>query len=459
MELPYFNPYTIKVVEEIQTSTQAERTPWLQENHFNLFFLDSSQIMMDMMTDSGTGGLSAQQWAAMMTADESYAGSLSFSRLQKTIQRLTGFKYVIPAHQGRATENVLMPALIKKGSVVPGNRQFFTTDIHIQRNGGKCIDCTIDEAQNIKSDYPFKGNVNLEKLEQIYKQHKHNIPCCLLTITCNSVGGQAVSLENIKAVHQLSQEYEIPVIYDAARFAQNAYFIKTREEAYKEKSIKEIVKDIFDHSEGMFMSAKKDGLVNMGGFIALRDQHLFQKTSVNAVLFEGFTTYGGMSGMNMNALAQGLEEATSYSYLKSRIHQVEYLSQKLLSYGIPLLRPDAGHAVFLDALKILPHVPREESPSHTLAVELYKEGGIRAGNGELFSGSKNKETGEIDYPENELLRLTVPQREFTQNHLDYAAAVIKNVYERRDQITKGYNIIYEPEAPVMKMFMVQLQKA
>lgn len=458
MELPYFDPYRVKMVEEIAISTAADRKKWLAETQYNLFELHSSQIMVDLLTDSGTGGLSAKQWAAMMTGDESYAGSESFENLKNTVKKLTGYKYLVPAHQGRASENVLFSALIKEGDIVPGNLHFFTTQIHIEKNGGSTIDCTCVEAKNVENDLPFKGNVDLEKLEHVYKTYgRDRIPCCVLTITCNSVGGQPVSMANIQAVSELSKKYGIPVLYDAARFAQNAYFIKTKEEGYKDKSIREIVRKTFDLADGMFMSSKKDGLVNMGGFIALNDESLYKKTSVTAVLYEGFITYGGMSGRTMNALAQGLREVTTFTFLKSRIGQVEYLSEKLTEYGISHQQPVAGHAVFLDALKILPSVPREEFPSHVLAVELYLEGGIRAGNGNVFPVGKD-EGGKPKFAQNDLLRLTVPQRLYTRSHLDYVAAVIHNVRKRQDKLTRGYKVSYEPEAKVMKMFGVKFEK-
>ncbi|MFN3020152.1 tryptophanase [Chryseobacterium sp. TY3] len=458
MKLPYAEPFRIKMVENIQQSTKEQREQWLKEADYNLFNLKSSQVYIDLLTDSGTGAMSDRQWAALMTGDESYAGSRSFQELQSTVERITGFPYLLPTHQGRAAENVLFSVLVKEGDVVPGNSHFDTTKGHIEFRKAHAIDCTIDEAFDINDLYPFKGNIDLNKLEEVYKSHpKENIPFCLVTVTCNSSGGQPVSLENIKAVRELSNKYGIPVYFDAARFAENAYFVQQREEGQKERSIKEICKEMFSYGDGMTMSSKKDGLVNIGGFIALNNQEVFEKASNFTIIYEGFITYGGMAGRDMAALAVGLDEATESAYLESRISQVEYLGNKLIEYGVPVQKPIGGHAVFVDALSFLPNISREEFPAQTLGLELYIEAGIRGVEIGTLLADRDPETRENRYPKLELLRLAIPRRTYTNNHMDYIAAAVSNVYERRNEINKGYKIIKEPA--ILRHFTVKLDKA
>ena len=458
MKLPYAEPFRIKMVENIQQSTKEQREQWLKEADYNLFNLKSSQVYIDLLTDSGTGAMSDRQWAALMTGDESYAGSRSFQELQSTVERITGFPYLLPTHQGRAAENVLFSVLVKEGDVVPGNSHFDTTKGHIEFRKAHAIDCTIDEAFDINDLYPFKGNIDLNKLEEVYKSHpKENIPFCLVTVTCNSSGGQPMSLENIKAVRELSNKYGIPVYFDAARFAENAYFVQQREEGQKERSIKEICKEMFSYGDGMTMSSKKDGLVNIGGFIALNNQEVFEKASNFTIIYEGFITYGGMAGRDMAALAVGLDEATESAYLESRISQVEYLGNKLIEYGVPVQKPIGGHAVFVDALSFLPNISREEFPAQTLGLELYIEAGIRGVEIGTLLADRDPETRENRYPKLELLRLAIPRRTYTNNHMDYIAAAVSNVYERRNEINRGYKIIKEPA--ILRHFTVKLDKA
>ncbi|KUY31339.1 tryptophanase [Elizabethkingia ursingii] len=458
MKLPYAEPYRIKMTEEIHQSAPEERAEWIKNSHYNLFNLKSSQVFIDLLTDSGTGAMSDKQWAALMTGDESYAGSRSFEQLYNTVNKLTGFKHLLPTHQGRAAENVLFSVLVKEGNIIPGNSHFDTTKGHIEFRKAHAIDCTIDEAFDINNLYPFKGNIDLNKLEKVYQEYgKEKIPFCLITITCNSSGGQPVSMENIKAVRELSNQYGIPVFFDSARFAENAYFIKKREAAYQDKSIKEIVRELYSYGDGMTMSSKKDGLVNIGGFIALNDDEVFQKASNFTIIYEGFITYGGMAGRDMAALAQGLDEATEFTYLESRISQIEYLGNKLIEYGIPIQRPIGGHAVFIDALTFLPNVPRAEFPAQTLAIELYKEAGIRGVEIGTLLADRDPETRENRYPKMELLRLAIPRKTYTNNHMDYIAAALKNVFERKNEITKGYKITWEPY--ILRHFTVHLTEA
>ena len=458
MKLPYAEPYRIKMVEEIRQSTREQREQWIKEANYNLFNLSSSKVFIDLLTDSGTGAMSDRQWSALMRGDESYAGSRSFEELHSTVQKITGFKYLLPTHQGRAAENVLFSVLVKDGDVVPGNSHFDTTKGHIEFRKAHAIDCTIDAAFDIENLFPFKGNIDLEKLEKVYKTYpKEQIPFCLITITCNSSGGQPVSLENMKAVKALSDQYGIPVYFDSARFAENAYFIKQREEGQQNRTIKEICAEIFSYGEGMTMSSKKDGLVNIGGFIALNNEEVFQKASNFTIIYEGYITYGGMAGRDMAALAVGLDEATEFKYLEGRISQVEYLGNNLQKFGVPVQKPIGGHAVFIDALKFLPNVPREQYPAQTLAIELYKEAGIRAVEIGTLLADRDPVTRENRYPKLELVRLALPRRTYTDNHMDYIAVALKNVLDRSQKITKGYNITWEP--PILRHFTVKLEEA
>jgi tryptophanase len=455
--LPYAEPYKIKMIEPMHPSTAAERRQWIKEARYNLFNLKSDQVFIDLLTDSGTGAMSQEQWSAMMTGDESYAGSRSFELLRETITSLTGFPYVIPTHQGRAAENVLFSVLVKEGNVVPGNAHFDTTKGHIEFRKATAFDCTIDAAADTRAYHPFKGNVDLNKLENVLQIYgKGRIPMIIVTITCNSTGGQPVSMKNLRQVREFGDRFGIPVIFDAARFAENAYFIKTREEGYSDRSIREIVREMFSLADGMTMSSKKDGIVNMGGFIALNSQALYREASTFNIMFEGYITYGGMSGRDMAALARGLEEATTFSYLESRIRQAHYLGQKLHDTGIPVQEPFGGHAIFVDATRFLPHLPREEYIAQTLALELYLESGVRAVEIGTLLADRDPETRENRYPKLEMVRLTIPRRVYTRNHMDYVAAALQNVFRRRDGITSGYRILYE--APIMRHFTVELEK-
>ncbi|MDP2088289.1 MAG: tryptophanase [Flavobacteriaceae bacterium] len=457
MELPYAEPFKIKMVEPIQNSTKVQRLQWIKEAHYNLFNLSSDKVFIDLLTDSGTGAMSNYQWAEMMLGDESYAGSSSFLKLKETVKKITGFEYFLPTHQGRAAENVLFSAMVKEGDVVPGNSHFDTTKGHIEFRKAKAIDCTIKEAFDATIDHPFKGNLDLNLLEDVLKSNpKEKIPLVIVTITCNTAGGQPVSMENIKGVSKLCKKYKIPLYFDAARFAENAYFIKKREKGYEHKNIKEIVKEFFAYGDGMTMSAKKDGLVNMGGFIALNNEEVFKKAMVFSIMFEGFITYGGMNGRDMGALSVGLDEATEFSYLESRVEQVAYLGAKITSYGIPVQQPFGGHAIFVDAIKFLPNIPREQFTAQTLAIELYIEGGIRGVEIGTILADRDPETRENRYPVLESVRLAIPRRTYTNNHMNYIAAVLKNVFDRRNQITSGYRIV--EEAPIMRHFTVKLEK-
>ncbi|MBS2211464.1 tryptophanase [Carboxylicivirga mesophila] len=458
MELPFSESFKIKMVEPIRKSTREERETWIKAAKYNLFNLRSDQVFIDLLTDSGTGAMSDRQWAAMMLGDESYAGASSYYNLKNAIKNILGFEYFLPTHQGRAAENVLFSALVKEGDVVPGNSHFDTTKGHIEFRKARAIDCTIDEAFDTTVDHPFKGNLDLNKLEHVLQSHpKENIPMIIVTVTCNSSGGQPVSMQNMRDVYAMAKEYGIRVLFDSARFAENAYFIKLREEGYADKSIKEIVREMYTYADGMTMSSKKDAIVNMGGFIALREEELFKKASQFNIIYEGFVTYGGMSGRDMNALAQGLDEGTEFDYLETRIKQVAYLGNKLKEFGVPVQEPFGGHAIFVDAKRFLPHIPKEEYIAQTLAIELYKEAGIRGVEIGTLLADRDPATRENRYPALELLRLAIPRRVYTNNHMDVIAVALKNVFERRNEIKRGYAIL--EEAPIMRHFTVELAPA
>ena len=371
MELPFAESWKIKMVEPIRKSTREEREQWIKEAHYNVFQLKSEQVYIDLITDSGTGAMSDRQWAGMMLGDESYAGATSFFKLKEMITKLTGFEYIIPTHQGRAAENVLFSYLVHEGDIVPGNSHFDTTKGHIEGRHAIALDCTIDAAKQTQLEIPFKGNVDPDKLQKALTEYAERIPFIIVTITNNTAGGQPVSMQNLYEVRAIADKYGKPVLFDSARFAENAYFIKMREEGYRDKTIKEITREMFSLADGMTMSAKKDGIVNMGGFIATRRADWYESAKGFCVQYEGYLTYGGMNGRDMNALAIGLDENTEFDNLETRIKQVEYLAKKLDEYGIPYQRPAGGHAIFIDAPKVLTHVPREEFPAQTLTIELY----------------------------------------------------------------------------------------
>ena len=457
MELPFAESYKMKVVENIRRSTREERAKWIKNAHYNLFNLHSDQVYIDLLTDSGTGAMSDKQWSAMMLGDESYAGASSYYKLKDAIRDITGFEYFLPTHQGRAAENVLFSALVKEGDIVPGNSHFDTTKGHIEFRKATAVDCTIDEAFHTELDHPFKGNVDLNKLEAVLKKYpREKVPMIIVTITCNSSGGQPVSLANMKAVKQLADKYNVPVFFDSARFAENAYFIKIREEAYRDKSIREIVREMFSYADGMTMSSKKDAIVNMGGFIGFRHQEDFEEATTFNILFEGFITYGGMSGRDMNALAQGLYDGTEFEYLQTRISQIAYLGKQLRDYGIPIQYPYGGHAIFIDAKRFLPNLPKEHFVAQTLAVELYLEGGVRGVEIGAIMADRDPVTRENRFPDLELVRLAIPRRVYTNNHMDYVAASLINVFDRRNEITRGVRIV--KEAPILRHFTVELEK-
>ena len=457
MNLPFAESYKIKMVEPVRRSTRNEREEWIRHAKYNLFNLRSDQVFIDLLTDSGTGAMSDRQWAAMMLGDESYAGASSYFKMKDAIYDLLGFEYFLPTHQGRAAENVLFSVLVKPGDIIPGNSHFDTTKGHIEFRHASAVDCTIKEAYDTTVHHPFKGNLDLEKLESVLNENPiEKIPFIIVTVTCNTPGGQPVSMENLRGVRTLAKKYGTRVIIDGARFAENAYFIKIREKAYAEKTIREIVKEMMGYADAMTMSSKKDAIVNIGGFIGLHEKQLFQQASVFNILFEGYITYGGMSGRDMSALAQGLYEGTEFDYLDTRIGQVAYLGTKLQEYGIPVQQPFGGHAIFVDARRFLPRVPRDQFQAQTLAVELYLEGGVRGVEIGTLLADRDPVTRENRFPALEMMRLTIPRRVYTNNHMDYVAACLKNIFDRRETITSGLRITHE--AAILRHFTVELEK-
>ena len=448
--MPYAEPWRIKVIEQVKMLTREERLQKIKQAEYNLFNLRAEDVFIDLLTDSGTGAMSDNQWSALMLGDESYAGSKSFLKMKSTISELLGFPFVLPTHQGRAAENVLFSAMIKEGDIIPGNAHFDTTKGHIEFRKAEALDCTIDEASDTKINHPFKGNLDPVKLEKAIKEHGvSKIPAVILTVTCNTGGGQPVSMENIKAVSSICKMHHIPLIFDSARFAENAYFIKIREKGYENKTIKEIVKLMFSFADGMTMSAKKDAIINIGGFIALKNEELYKQCCTYNIMFEGFITYGGMSGRDMECLSMGLRESTEYEYLHARISQVKYLGDKLKEAGIPLLEPFGGHAIYVDALKFLPHIPQLQYPAQVLGVELYVEAGVRGVEIGTVLADRDPITRAERPPKMELLRLAIPRRVYTNNHLDVIVWGLKQVYKRKENCV-GLKITYE--APIMRHF-------
>ncbi len=447
--------YKIKMIEPLKKTTREYRENLLKKVGYNLFYIDSEDVFIDLLTDSGTSAMSNSQWAAMMAGDEAYAGSSSFRRLENVVKKVMGYKYILPTHQGRAAENILFLIMINEGDYIPNNMHFDTTKAHITHKKGNAIDVVCDKAFNTTSEYPFKGNIDLDKLKNLIEgKGRDKIPLIMMTITCNSGGGQPASMENIKKVREIANEYHVPFFFDACRFAENAYFIKKRETGYEGKSIKEIVWEMMSYSDGCTFSGKKDALSNIGGFLALNDEKLYMKGANWLVLFEGFITYGGMSGRDMEAMAKGLEEVLDENYLETRIKQVEYLGKRLLEAEIPIIQPIGGHAVYIDVKRFLPNIPQDELPGQALAVELYLEAGIRSVEIGTVLAGRDPITGKNIHPKLELLRLAIPRRVYTNAHMGVVADALINIYKRREKI-RGFKFVYEP--PRLRHFLAKFQ--
>jgi len=439
-------PFIIKSVAPLRLTTREEREKYLTEANYNLFKIKAQHVLIDLLTDSGTGAMSTEQWAAIMRGDESYAGSPSFQRFESSIKDIFGFKYVIPTHQGRAAERILFSTMCKEGDIVPNNTHFDTTRANVEYRGAQAVDLVCEEGKDPQKISPFKGNMDVRKLRNlIEKEGADKIPLCMLTITNNSGGGQPVSMENVKEVKKVLEEYDIPLYFDAARFAENAYFIKLREGGYQDISVKNIVREMMSYADGCTMSAKKDGLANIGGFICTNDNKLAQAEKDLLILTEGFPTYGGLAGRDLDAIAVGLQEVLEEDYLSYRLAEAKYLGERLVEIGYPIVQPPGGHAVYIDAKTMLQHIPQSQYPGQALSVELYLAGGIRTVEiGSVMFGKVDPKTKKETPAAMELVRLALPRRTHTQSHIDYVIEVAKDVYKNKDNI-KGIKITEQPQ--------------
>ncbi len=450
-------PYRIKVVEPIKKLTSAEREQIIRESHFNIFNIAAEDVFIDLLTDSGTSAMSDDQWAGMMKGDESYAGCKNYHHFVESIQGICGFKYIIPVHQGRVAENILFSTMLKKGDFVPNNTHFDTTRANTMHKGGKPVDLIVKEGKDPKSMDPFKGNMDIAALEDfIIEKGKDRIPLVMMTITNNTAAGQPVSMENIRKTSEVCRKHGIPFFFDAARFAENAWFIKQREDGYRDRSPIEIAREMFSYADGCVMSAKKDCLVNMGGFIACNDDALEEEMTRLLILIEGFRTYGGLAGRDLEAVARGIREALEPDYLEFRIAQVKYLGDRLIENGVPIIQPVGGHAVFIDAGQMFPHIPPSDYPGQTLTVALYREGGIRGVEiGGLMFAQQDPVTGKETSPPLELVRLAIPRRVYTNSHLDFVARVCGKINDYRDKL-RGFEITYQ--AKYLRHFTMKLKE-
>lgn len=449
-------PFKIKSVEPIKFTTREYRQSILKNAGYNPFLIRAEDVLIDLLTDSGTSAMSAKQWSGIMDGDESYAGARSFYRFEKAVKELTGYKHIIPTHQGRAAEKILFTIVGGGGKFIPNNTHFDTTRANVEFSGATAVDIPCKIGRNPDTIADFKGNMDIDALEEfIKKQGAENIPLIMITVTNNSNGGQPVSMENIRNTKKVAMKYNIPLFIDACRFAENAYFIKKREPGYENKSVKEIAQEMFALADGCTMSAKKDALVNMGGFLALNDDELAMKARNILVVTEGFPTYGGLSGRDLEAIAQGLEEVVDEHYLTYRIRSVEYLGEKLTKSGVPILQPPGGHAIYLNAKKFAPHILPEHYPGQSIVCELYICGGIRSVEiGSVMFGKYDTSTGKLISPDMELVRLAIPRRVYTQSHIDYVIEVVTEVHEERNNL-KNYRITFE--APILRHFTAKFE--
>lgn len=438
-------PYRIKVVETVKMSTREERVKAMKEAGYNTFLLNSEDVYIDLLTDSGTNAMSDKQWAGMMIGDEAYAGSKNFHHLDATVKELFGFKHMVPTHQGRGAENLLSQIAIKPGQYVPGNMYFTTTRYHQERNGGNFVDIIREEAHDAGLEVAFKGDIDLNKLQKLIdEQGAENIAYVCLAVTVNLAGGQPVSMKNMREVRELTAKYGIKVFYDATRCVENAFYIKEQEDGFADKSIKEIVHEMFSYADGCTMSGKKDCIVNIGGFLCMNDDELFESAKELVVVYEGMPSYGGMAGRDMEAMAIGLKESMQYEYIEHRVKQVRYLGEKLKEAGVPIIEPVGGHAVFLDARRFCPHLTQEDFPAQSLAANLFIESGVRSMERGIVSAGRDKKTGKNHAPKLETVRLTIPRRVYTYKHMDLVADAVIDLYKNKEQI-KGLKFVYEPK--------------
>ncbi len=449
-------PWKIKMVEPIRQLPRPERERAMGEAGYNTFLLRSEDVYIDLLTDSGTSAMSDRQWAGLMLGDEAYAGSRNFYHLVEAIQTYYGYKYIVPTHQGRGAEHLISQALIKPGDFIPGNMYFTTTRLHQELAGGTFVDVIIDEAHDPTSLHPFKGDIDLDKLQALIdKVGAERIPYISVAGTVNMAGGQPISMSNIKAVKALAEKYGIRVYLDATRIMENAFFIQERESGYQDKTIAEILKEFCSYTDGAWMSAKKDNLVNIGGWLATNEEDVFEKTRNMVVVYEGLHTYGGMSGRDMEALAIGIEEAVQDDYVRARVGQVRYLGELLVDWGIPIVQPIGGHAIFLDAKRFYPHIPQDEFPAQTLAADIYIDSGVRTMERGIVSAGRDPETGDHRYPKLELVRITIPRRVYTQAHMDVVAESVKAVWDKREQ-ARGLRMVYEPK--YLRFFQARFER-
>jgi tyrosine phenol-lyase len=448
-------PYKMKMVELLKMTTPAHRKKALAEAGYNTFLLRSEEVYIDLLTDSGTSAMSDQQWAGMMTGDEAYAGSRNYYHLEEVVRTIYGYKYLIPTHQGRGAENILSKILIKKGDIIPGNMYFTTTRLHQELAGGKFEDIIIDEAHDAESEFPFKGNVDLNKLEKIINKYgAKKIPYVSIATSVNMAGGQPISMKNLKELRALTKKHGIRIIQDMTRVAENAYFIQQREKGYEHRSIKQIVLEINSYTDGATMSAKKDALVNIGGFLAVNEWDVFEEARNMVVVYEGLHTYGGLAGRDMEAMAIGIGESVNDDHIKARVGQVIYLGERMMEYGVPIVQPIGGHGIFVDAKKFLPHIPQDNYPAQTLASEIYLDSGVRTMERGVVSAGR-KANGENYYPKLELVRFTIPRRVYTQAHMDVIAESAGRVFDKRTKI-KGLKMVYEPK--YLRFFQAKFEK-
>lgn len=448
-------PFKIKSVEPITFTSREERISYIKEAYYNPFLLKAESVIIDLLTDSGTSAMSSKQWAGIMDGDEAYAGSKSFFRFEEAVQKITGLKYIIPTHQGRAAEKILFTNVGGPGKYIPNNTHFDTTRANVEYSGAVAEDFLNETGKHPEIIADFKGNMDVQALENFIKEKgAENIPLVMITVTNNSGGGQPVSMQNIKEVKAVCKKYGLPLFIDACRFAENAYFIKLREPGYKEKSVLEIAQEMFSYADGATMSAKKDALVNIGGFLALNDDDLAMRCRNLLIVTEGFSTYGGLAGRDLEAIAQGLEEIVDENYLQYRIKSTQYLGDRLVNAGIPIIEPPGGHAIYLDAKRFLPNIPPEQFPGQSIVAEMYIEGGIRAVEiGSVMFG-RYDENGKYVAPPMELVRLAIPRRVYTQSHIDYVIEVMVEVFKKRNELP-GYKIVYE--APMLRHFTAKFE--